>query len=153
MSNIADLYSILGGGAWLLGETAKEIAEYQDKLSNKQLVQAFVAKNTDRELEMEYVRKMEDSSNHPALWERLEAFKRDNPVWCMQHSEQEVYFDQVQTFIHPPFGWQDIGHKRVPMAGSNRRTILHMLLQTHGKMRQDIAIDEASKRFPLPGTK
>lgn len=167
---IGDLFGIIGGGAWLAREGIRDICEQVDNRTNKELVDAFVTENTDLELEAKLQKELLNPALHNDIWESLEKFKRDNPVWCKQHEDTGWYGEYTQKFHEPNFGWQDIGHKRVPLLNAkgtvrgknmqeesqlaaNRNLVLQMLMEMHGKMRHDIALIEARKKYPLPKSK
>ena len=146
---IGDLFGIFGGGAWLIKEGVREIGEQAENRTVNELINSFVAENTDLE---------------------LERYKLENPVWCRQHEKSGWYGEYTQQFHEPNFGWQDIGRKRVPLLdengtvrgrnaqeesqlAANRNLVLQMLLEMRGKMRYDIALIEARKKYPLPKSK
>ncbi len=164
---IGDLFGILGGGAWLAKEGVREICEQTDNRTNKALVDAFVAEHTDLELEEKWKKVLLDPARHDNIWRTLERYKRDNPVWCRQYEKAGWYGEYTRQLHEPSFGWQDIGNKCVPLLDEkgtvrgrnaqeenrlavNRSLVLQMLMETSGKMRQDIALLEARKKYPLP---
>lgn len=164
---IGDLFGILGGGAWLAKEGVREISERTDNRNNKELIDAFVAEHTDLELEEKLKKDLLNPALHDSIWAALESYKRDNPVWCKQHEKSGWYGEYTQQFHEPNFGWQDIGNKRVPLLdakgtvrgknaqeegqlAANRNLVLQMLMEMNGKMRHDIALLEARRKYPLP---
>ena len=153
---IGDLFGIFGGGAWLIKEGVREIGEQAENRTVNELINSFVAENTDLELEKKLTQELLNPASHQDIWEALERYKLENPVWCRQHETN--------------FGWQDIGRKRVPLLdengtvrgrnaqeesqlAANRNLVLQMLLEMRGKMRYDIALIEARKKYPLPKSK
>lgn len=164
--DVGDLFSILGGGAWLAKEAVLEICEDQDDLVRSKRIQDFVEENTDQELEGRFNEEILLPSNCEKIWETLELFKRDNPVWCKRHERKGWRGQYTGEYYEPVFGWQDIGHKRIPLFGrngspygktqregdvldDNRKSVLQMLMETHGKMLRNIALTRARKKYPL----
>lgn len=164
---IGDLFALLGGGAWLAKEGVCEICEQTNNRNTKELIDAFIAENTDLELETKLNEELMNPVYHGSIWAALEKHKRENPVWCKQHEKSGWYGEYTKKFYEPNFGWQDIGHKRIPLldeAGTahgknmqeemqlsaNRNLVLQMLMEMHGKMRYDVALLEARKKYPLP---
>lgn len=164
---VGDLFSIIGGGAWLAKEAVGEICERQDNLANAELIEAFVSEHTDSELEERLRAEILTVSSYEEIWSELEQYKRDNPVWCKMHEKTGWQGQYTGKYYEPVFGWQDVGKKRLPffddkgtvrgknqqeesILSSNRNIVLQMLLETHGKMRRDIARVEAQKKYPLP---
>lgn len=81
---IGDLFSIFAGGAWLATETAKEIGERAVGEERSRLIKAYIAEHTDPELEQRMMEDVKNPDMYDAVWERIESFKRDNPVSAMR---------------------------------------------------------------------
>ncbi len=167
---IGDLFGILGGGAWLAKEGVKEISEQAENRDRNALIDAYVAEHTDPALEEKLKKDLLDPALHDGIWKALESYKLDHPAWCREHEKTGWYGAYTRKFYEPNFGWQDIGLKRVPLLdakgsvrgrnaqeeerlAANRSLVLQMLLEMHGKMRHDIALLEARKKYPLPKSK
>ncbi len=163
---VGDLFSIIGGGAWLAKEAVNEIGERQENLANAELVEAFVSEHTDLELEERLRAEILTASSYEKIWSELEQYKRDNPVWCRMHEQAGWRGQYTGKYYEPVFGWQDVGQKRLPffddagtvrgknqqeegILSANRNIVLQMLLEMRGKMRKDIALIEARKQYPL----
>lgn len=160
---VLDLFTILAGGAWLTKETFHEIGERGVEKHCAQQFHTFIAQHSDPGLERELSAMVEDRSSYNAVWERIEQFKRDNPVWCSQH-EEKGYRGYDGKYIEPGFGWQSVGKERLPFhntAGAldsanqnysarlsyNRLLAVSMLMQTYGKMSLVDARDAANKKY------
>lgn len=161
---VLDLFTILAGGAWLTKETVREIGDRGVEQHCAKLYHEFVAQHSDPELERKLNAMVENPSCYDSVWEHIERFKRDNPVWCSQHEEKGCYgYDG--KYIEPGFGWQSVGKERIPfhdMNGSltprnlnysmrlsyNRLLAVSMLMQTYGKMSLVDARGAANKKYP-----
>lgn len=167
---IGDLFGIFGGGAWLIKEGVREIGEQAENRAVNELINSFVVENTDLELEKKLTQELLNPESHQDIWELLERYKLENPVWCRQHEKSGWYGEYTQQFHEPNFGWHDIGRKRVPLLdengtvrgknaqeesqlAANRNLVLQMLLEMRGKMRYDIALIEARKKYLLQKSK
>lgn len=161
---VLDLFTILAGGAWLTKETVREIGERGAEQHCAQLYNEFVARHSDLELEHQLRAQIEDPACYDKIWQRLELFKRDNPVWCREHEEKGRY-DANGRYVEPVFGWQFVGKERLPFRSKygslysnnqsessrlayNRLLAVCMLMQTYGKMSLVDARDAANKKYP-----
>lgn len=168
---VLDFYTMLAGGAWLAKETVKEVGERGSESHRSALWDQFVAEHTDLELERQLMKMVEDPACYNAVWERLEQFKRDNPVWCSQHEEKGYYSEWDNRYIDPGFGWQSIGKERLEFfknygsyehpyysiygkskyetqcLAANRKDVLNMLMQIQGKMTLRRARLEANNKI------
>ncbi len=151
---VLGLFTMLAGGAWLTKETIRETGERGVEKYRTDMVRKYVAEHTDLKLEQEWAQKIDDPDCFEEVWTRLESFKRDNPVWCEQHSNKPRYSEYLQKMIEPSFGWQSIGKlrfKKIP--DELRSVILNMLMQTHGKNTANAARQLASLEYPTPESK
>ena len=62
----------------------------------------YVKAHTDSELEERLMHDVENPEKYEELWERIESFKRDNPVFCSKHASR-----------YERFGWNNVGHERL----------------------------------------
>lgn len=138
---ILDLFTMIGGGAWLTKEAIRETADRGEEKHKCNLAKRYMEENTDIELEQEFARLLDrDYASHDEIWTRLEEFKRDNPVWCEQHSQKPYYCTYTQKFVEPSLNWYHVGRKRQIVGnGVNRGTVLSMLMATCGKRTVDAA--------------
>jgi len=152
---IGDLFSILSGGAWLAKEAAKEAAEKKDDITCAERRRRFIAEHTDLELEEKLKKEIEDPREYESVWQRIEAFKRENCEFCDMHSNE-----------HERFGWAQVGTQRLAFRDKkgglygkslyeetqlkgNRNIALYLLMQTYGKMKLSHAEAVAGRMFPL----
>lgn len=110
---VLDFYTMLAGGAWVTKEVVKEIGNQGAMQAQDALVKKYVEEHTDLELERQLTKMIEDPACYETVWERLETFKREHPVWCSQREEKGYYSKWDGTYIKPSFGWQDIGKERL----------------------------------------
>ena len=165
--SIGDLFSMIGGGAWLLKESANAIGECADDSVRSALIEAYIAEHTDPILEERLRAEIEDPACCQVIWQRLEEYKRDNPVWCRQHEEQSWRGQHTKKMYSPAFGWQSIGVERIPfrdeqgklhgknqteekILACNRNRVLALLMHTYGKMTIAEARYYVEEKFPTP---
>ena len=169
MFGVADLFTILAGGAWLTKEAVKSSLELEENKANARQIFGFIEEHTDEVLEAKCRADIDNPDCSEQVWRTLELFKRDNPVWCKKHESEGWVGQYTKTYYQPPFGWQDVGKKRIALHTApsspqpkskeraaldiNRGIILNMLMQTHGKMTVAMARLEAEKKYPLPHSK
>lgn len=168
---VLDFYTMLAGGVWVTKEVVKEIGNQGTMQAQDALVKKYVEEHTDLELEHQLTKMIEDPACYETVWERLETFKREHPVWCSQHEEKGYYSKWDGTYIKPSFGWQDIGkerleffenygtwqypyysiygrtHSETQRLQANRNCARRMLMQMHGKTTLFCANWEAREKY------
>lgn len=168
---VLDFYTMLAGGAWVTKEVVKEIGNQGTMQAQDALVKKYVEEHTDLELEHQLTKMIEDPACYETVWERLETFKREHPVWCSQHEEKGYYSKCDGTYIKPSFGWQDIGEERLEFFENygtwqypyysvhgrtqnrtgrlslNRAIALDMMMQTFGKRPLFEAEHDAREKY------
>lgn len=167
---IGDLFSIFAGGAWLATETAKEIGERAVGEKRSRLIKAYIAEHTDPELEQRMMEDVKNPDMYDAVWERIESFKRDNPVFCDEEAKKSLIKKYDGTYGYTSrFGWQNVGEERLPFRTANgslygksqyqdleldgnRNIAVMLLMQTYGKMKLSHAKTTAEKLYPIPKT-
>ena len=157
--SVGDLFGILAGGAFVAREACIEIGEKAEGEERAKQIKVFIAEHTDAELEQRLTADVENPSMYEEVWKRLEEFKRDNPVFCKQHTSQ---YDR--------FGWANVGKERLNFRSekgsligssqneelilkSNRNVAVYLLMQTYGKMTVNAALEAAREKYPLKPTK
>lgn len=151
---VLDLFTMMAGGAWLTKEAVRETGNRGVEKYRADLIQKYIAEHTDLELEQTWAQKIDDPDCYDEVWTRLESFKRDNPVWCEQHSNKPRYSEYLQKMVGPNFGWQSIGKLRLKKVSDELRgTVLNMLMQTHGKNTVIAARQLARLEYPEPESK
>ena len=114
---------------------------------------------------------MEDVKNpdmYDAVWERIESFKRNNPVFCDEEAKKSLIKKYDGTYDYTSrFGWQNVGKERLPFRTANgslygksqyqdleldgnRNIAVMLLMQTYGKMKLSHAKTTAKKLYPIP---
>ncbi len=166
---VLSLYAILAGGAWLTKEYVLEVSEREDDRVRGQVIKKYITEHTDPEIETqmrEYVIKTPDNK----VWERIETFKRDNPVYCARevrrHPPKTVscYDGTKETYVNC-ICWSRIGKERrnlyaskntqyeQMLASDHRSEAVCYLMQTYGKKAYSHAKAEAERLFPLKKSK
>lgn len=112
MFGVDDFLFILGGTAWLTKEGVRTICEDVDDENRNKMVDSFITEHTDRELEEQYVQELfyKPSPNFEDIWERLEKYKRENPVLCRAYDERYREIDS-RGREKKGFGLWDIGYR------------------------------------------
>lgn len=156
---VGDLFGILAGAAFVAREVGIEISERAEGEVRSKLIKEFVAEHTDVELEHKLIADVENPYKYDEVWNRLEEFKRNNPIFCKKHTSQ---YDR--------FGWENVGKARLRFRDSNgtligknqneelalkgnRNIAVYLLMQTYGKMTENSALEAAREKFPLKPTK
>jgi len=169
MFGVTDLFTILAGGVWLTKEAVKSSLELEENKANARQIFDFIEEHTDEILESKCRAYIDNPECSEQIWETLESFKRDNPVWCKKHENEGWVGQYTKTYYQPLFGWQDVGKKRIVLHAAssslqqksreraaldiNRGIVLNMLMQTYGKMTVAMARLEAEKKYPPPHSK
>lgn len=165
VGGVISLFVIFAGVFWLIKEAMRESGEKRANQKQDQLANDFIKKHTDLAMENALRKRVEDPAYYDAVWERLETYKKDNPVWCKEH-EERGHYDANGRYVEPVFGWQSVGKERIAFRdvdGSltprnlnysmqlayNRDHIVGMLMQTYGKMSLVNARDAANKKYPV----
>jgi len=149
---VANLYALLGGIGFLAIHKAKDAAGEMEYQSYKEWSSEFLREYTDIELENKLLADIFNPSCHERIWERLEKFKRDNPLVCKRvagHMRKDEYIrtsycagKEQQHFRKdaPRFSWDDIGNGRPEAILINEHGwALQMLMMTYGKMTEQRA--------------
>ena len=168
---IGDLFSIFAGGAWLATETAKEIGERAVGEERSRLIKAYIAEHTDPKLEQRMMEDVKNPDMYNTVWERIESFKRDNPVFCDEEAKKFLIKRHDGTYDYASiFGWQDVGKRRLMFRTANgclygksqyedmeldgnRNIAVMLLMQTYGKMKLSHARATASELYPAQKSK
>lgn len=162
---VLELYEILFGGAWVTKELFKEAGERGVEKRRSELIKQYVAEHTDLELEERLMREVESPSKYNEVWERIENFKRENPVYCKREADKswKKKYDGTYGYFSR-FGWQDVGYSRLEFRTSkgslygktqredillegNRNIAVYLLMQTYGKMKLSHAKTQAENMY------
>ena len=104
---IGDLFSIFAGGALGGTETAQEIGERAVGEERSRLIKAYIAEHTDPELEQRMMEDVKNPDMYDAVWERIESFKRDNPVFCDEEAKKSLIKKYDGTYGYTSrFRWE-----------------------------------------------
>lgn len=139
---IDDLLYIFAGTGFLFNRAAKEKKEKRQSLTRNDLIQQFVQKYTDPDLEERLRLEILDPGKYEEIWERIESYKSKKGGWYLWKRD------------HP--AWQEVGERRLPfrtedgllypknqyetsVLSGNRNKALFMLMHTYGKMTVDDA--------------
>ena len=167
---VLDLFTILAGGAWLTKETFREVDEHGAEQYRTKLINEFIAQHSDIELERQLQAQIENPACYDEIWQRLELFKRDNPVWCKERESKPEYLPNSTICLPAQPGWQDVGVQRLPfrdeygyltpanqrlahILSQNRTFTLIMLMETYDKMTLSRARQAANKKYPIAPSK
>lgn len=143
---ILDLFTMIGGGAWLTKEAIRETADRGEEKFRDGWIKRYVENHTDIELEQKMLHIINTSSAE--MWARLETFKRDNPVWCKAHENKPEYDAYFKKYRKAVSGWQDVGvTRKIPFADYDG-PVLKMLMETYGKLPVRVAQYQAEKAYP-----
>lgn len=166
---VLSLYTILAGGAWLTKEYILEASEREDDNIRGRAVENYVTEHTDPKIEAqmwEYVATAPDDK----IWERIETFKRDNPVYCARLIKKYPwkktgYCNGMPVTTTNAISWERVGNERCKfyaekntktahaIVANNRKYAVCYLMQTYGKMATFLARRRAEQLYPMKKSK
>ena len=143
---VNELFSIFAGAGFLANKSRKERQEKRASLTRNDLIDQYIKKYTDPELEKKLIHDILDPQKYDEIWDRIESYKKRRGGWYVWKR-------------HNP-AWQEVGTHRLPfrtMSGQtytknqyennvlqgNRNKALYMLMHTYGKMTVNDATWEA----------
>ncbi len=146
MGLVFDFYAILTGGLYLIGKGTKEMFNDIDVANRAEVRRQYAASLVDEDLEQFFRRELAKPESREAIWEALERFKRENPMWCRQHDGSHGLYCKIYA---ESFGWQHIGTKRLPSIDAyNIDMVLDLLMDTQGKKTKQKAKWAALEEYP-----
>ena len=152
---LSGLFGLLAGGAMIAKDSIDAARENVRSMEIAEARKEYVKAHTDSELEERLMHDVENPEKYEDLWERIESFKRDNPVFCSKHASR-----------YERFGWNNVGHERLMFRSAkgglygktqyesmlldgNRNIAVYLLMQTYGKMKKSHAQAEAERIYPI----
>lgn len=141
--------AILAGPLWLFKEWVKDESKYHDSHHRYDGETEYVNELVDRGLELKIRRYVETSlskeENLDEIYDRLEDFKRCNPMQCSKLflDEQELMLYDSKYDKGDSLNWHTVGVKRVSYDKIDEDILTDMLVNSCGIM----SIKQATTKF------